>query len=65
MIKDEISQLFGIPVFDKPYSSYFNDLNVSGKITAKTTIDLVIVLIKAIEELERKEVLTSKSSKTK
>lgn len=57
MIKDEISQLFGIPVFDKPYSAYFNELNVSGKITARSTIDLCIVIIKAIESLERKESL--------
>ena len=55
MIKDEISKLFGIPVFDKPYEFYFNELNVAGKITAKSTVDLCIVLIKAVEELERRE----------
>lgn len=52
MIKNKIEAIFSYPKFTTPWGTYFSDLNEAGKITAKSTLDMVIVILETLEQQE-------------
>lgn len=49
-----ISNLFETPIQNMTYVAYFQFVNSSGKITARSLMDLVTILLTHAEEQERK-----------
>ena len=57
MIKDRLSSLFGYPIGNMSFRSYFEFLNGSGKITARSLMDISAIILESIQELEDKDLV--------
>ena len=54
MIRQRVEVLFGLPTMKMPWSLYLAQLNEAGKLTARSFMDMMIVVLETIEELESK-----------
>lgn len=52
-IRKQVEELFNLPMGYMHYPQYFNALNEAGKITARSMLDLILILIQAMEEMEK------------
>lgn len=53
-IKQAVSELFGSPMQNMSYVSYFRYVNEAGKITAKSLLELVTICLTYMDEQEKK-----------
>lgn len=51
-IRRKIEDLFGLPAMNMNWAYYMAQLNEAGKITAKSTLDMIIVILTSIESME-------------
>jgi len=52
IIRDKVSKYFGRPINTSSWGYYFNNLNSQGKITAKATLDLLVLIFEHLDESE-------------
>lgn len=53
-LRNRIEQLFGLPAMKMPWTLYLAQLNEAGKLTARSTMDILTVVLTSMEELEEK-----------
>jgi hypothetical protein len=53
-LRQRIEQLFGLPAMKMPWTLYLAQLNEAGKLTARSTMDILTVVLTSLEELEEK-----------
>ncbi|MBZ5529723.1 MAG: hypothetical protein LAN71_17740 [Acidobacteriia bacterium] len=53
-LRNKISLLFGLPAMKMPWSLYLAQLNEAGKLTARSTMDILTVVLTSMEEQEEK-----------
>jgi len=67
-IRNKIEQLFGLPAMKMSWSLYLAQLNEAGKLTARSTMDMMTVILEVVEEQEEKikdiELLTQRVETT-
>jgi len=51
-IRQRVEQLFGLPAMKMPWSLYMAQLNESGKLTARSIMDILTVVLEAVEGME-------------
>ena len=51
-LRQKIEQLFGLPAMKMPWSLYIGQLNEAGKLTARSIMDIMIVVLTSLEEQE-------------
>jgi len=57
-LKDKIGNYFGMPMRDVSYRLYLASMNESGKITARSLLDLMTIVLETLDEMEKgKEML--------
>lgn len=54
MIKDKVSEYFEYPMLNMSFKTYLEFLNTSGKITARSTMDLLAIILEQLSENERR-----------
>ena len=59
MIRQKIEELFSLPTMKMPWSLYLAQLNEAGKLTARSFMDMMTVVLEAIEELEKNQPLVT------
>ena len=66
MIRKKIEELFGLPTMKMPWALYMAQLNEAGKLTSRSIMDMMTVILEAIEELEKNlpEAVPEKKPKT-
>jgi len=55
MVKNKISEYFGIPMGETRTDLYLASMNESGKITARSILELIMIIVDEIDELQNKE----------
>jgi len=50
--RQRVEALFQYPSMGQSWNNYFNDLNSAGKITAKSLLDIVSVILTSLDKLE-------------
>ena len=67
-IRQLVEQLFGLPAMKMPWTLYLAQLNEAGKLTARSTMDMMTVILEVLEEQEEKikdlELLTQRVETT-
>jgi hypothetical protein len=58
-VRDKMQQLFGYSPMKMPWGLYLANLNEAGKITGRSTLEILTVILDSIEEIEKKSELTS------
>lgn len=53
-LRQLVSQLFGLPAMNMPWSLYISTLNEAGKLTARSIMDIMVVLLTIVEEYEER-----------
>jgi hypothetical protein len=53
-LRQHIEQLFGLPAMKMPWTLYLAQLNEAGKLTARSTMDILTVVLTSMEEMEEK-----------
>ena len=51
-IRDKVSKYFGRPINTGSWQYYFDALNAQGKITARATVDLLVLVFEHLDETE-------------
>lgn len=51
-IRHKIEQLFGYPAMKMPWSLYIAQLNEAGKLTARSIMDIMTVVLEVLEQQE-------------
>lgn len=51
-LRQKVEQLFGLPAMKMPWSLYIGQLNEAGKLTARSIMDIMIVVLTSLEEQE-------------
>ena len=51
-IRQKIEQLFGLPAMKMPWSLYLAQLNEAGKLTARSNMDMMTVILEVLEVME-------------
>ena len=54
-LKEKVSLLFGLPVGGTTYALYLGLMNESGKITARSILDLMTIVLDELEEIEKEK----------
>jgi hypothetical protein len=54
-LRDKVSALFGLPIRDTSYRLYLASMNESGKITARSLLDLMTIVLETLDEMEKKD----------
>ena len=52
-LRNKIEQLFGLPAMKMPWSLYIGQLNEAGKLTARSIMDIMTVVLTSLEEQEQ------------
>ncbi len=52
-IRQRVEQLFGLPAMKMPWSLYLAQLNEAGKMTARSIMDIMTVVLASMEEMEK------------
>jgi len=67
-IRQLVEQLFGLPAMKMPWNLYLAQLNEAGKLTARSNMDMMTVILEVMEEQEEKikdlELLTQRVETT-
>lgn len=53
-IRERVETLFGLPAMKMPWSLYIAQLNEAGKLTARSIMDIMTVVLTSLEEQEQK-----------
>jgi len=51
-IRERVEQLFGLPAMKMPWSLYLAQLNEAGKLTARSIMDIMTIVLTSMEEQE-------------
>lgn len=62
-IKKAIGSLFGLPVQDMSFPSYFQYVNERGKITARSLLDMMTIVLTELDEQEKRNAQYEESFK--
>jgi hypothetical protein len=52
-LREKVSNYFGIPIGKIDWRLYMESLNESGKITVRSLLDMIVILLEYIEEKEK------------
>jgi hypothetical protein len=67
-LRQRIEQLFGLPAMKMPWTLYLAQLNEAGKLTARSIMDIMTVVLGVLEDQEEKikdiELLTQRVETT-
>jgi len=55
MIRNKVGEYFGVPMGEVKTPIYMANMNEAGKITARSLLDLMTIIIEDIDELQNKE----------
>jgi hypothetical protein len=64
-LRQKIEQLFGLPAMKMPWGLYLGQLNEAGKLTARSMMEILTVLLTVVEGMEREEVYQTPSVEKK
>jgi hypothetical protein len=53
-LRNKIEELFGLPAMKMPWTLYLAQLNEAGKLTARSIMDIMTVVLGVLEEQEEK-----------
>lgn len=54
-LRDEISALWNYPIREGGWDAAFHQLNVSGAMTQRRIVDVMLVICKKLDEYERRQ----------
>lgn len=54
-LRSKVGSLFGVPVGNTSYRLFLASMNENGKITSRSLLELITVVLEELEELENKE----------
>lgn len=52
-LRKQVEQLFGLPAMKMPWSLYLAQLNEAGKLTARSIMDILTIVLTTLEEHEK------------
>ena len=52
-LRQRVEQLFGLPAMKMPWSLYIAQLNEAGKLTARSIMDIMTIVLTSLEEQEQ------------
>ncbi len=52
-LREKVSAYFGVPMGATSYRLFLASMNVTGKITARSTLELLTIAFEKIEEMEK------------